>query len=142
IVAGRRIFAGLSSRTNVDAIRQLGALTSDFGYHTQSVAFRGCLHLKSAATMLSANTILLNPRWVDPEVFEGMKVLEVEPDEPYAANALAVGDTILFPAAHPGTANRLRSAGFVVSGVEASELAKAEGALTCCSVLVRRPAPL
>jgi dimethylargininase len=36
----------------------------------------------------------------------------------------------------PATQARLRAAGVDVLGVDASELAKAEGGVTCCSLLV------
>lgn len=136
IVAGQRIFAGISSRTNQEAIRQLRAIAADSGFEVTSVPFRECLHLKSAATMADDDTVLLNPRWVDPLMFDGMQILEVDPGEPSAANVLRIGGTLLFPAAFPRTLARLRDAGYDVVTVDAAELAKAEGALTCCSVLV------
>lgn len=136
IVAGQRIFAGISSRTNEEAIRQMRAIAAESGFEVTSVPFRECLHLKSAATMPDDDTVLLNPRWVDPLMFDGMQILEVDPGEPSAANVLRIGGTLLFPAAFPRTLARLRDAGYDVVTVDASELAKAEGALTCCSVLV------
>lgn len=136
IVAGRRIFAGLSSRTNEEAISQLRAIAAESGFEVTSVPFRECLHLKSAATMAGDDTVLLNPRWVDPSVFDGRRILEVDPAEPFAANVLRIGGSLLFPTAFPRTLARLRDAGYDVTTVDASELAKAEGALTCCSVLV------
>jgi len=50
-----------------------------------------------------------------------------------------VGGTILVAAAYPRTADRISAAGFDVRSVEASELAKAEGALTCCSLIFDAP---
>ncbi len=134
IVAGRRIFAGVSSRTNDDAIRQLRAIAS--AYEVVPVTFDGCLHLKSAATMIDGETVLLNPDWVSPEVFGGMQIIEVDPEEPYATNVLRIGETILFPAGSPRTHDKLRNLGYELITVDASELAKAEGALTCCSLVI------
>ena len=56
--------------------------------------------------------------------------------EPFAANAVRVGDTLLFPASFPRTRDRLVARGFDVSTVDVSELKKAEGAVTCCSILI------
>ena len=39
------------------------------------------------------------------------------------------------PANFPETQRRIEAAGFAVSTVDVSELQKAEGAVTCCSVL-------
>ena len=91
--------------------------------------------LKSAVTALTEDTLIINPDWVVADHFPGRTCIQVDPSEPNAANVLRVGDTILFAASFPRTGNRLASAGFEVRPVEASELAKAEGALTCCSLL-------
>ena len=50
-----------------------------------------------------------------------------------------VGDTVLFAADFPRTGERLSDAGFRTLPVDASELAKAEGALTCCSLIFEAP---
>ena len=97
---------------------------------------RGCLHLKSAVTEVGEGTLLVNPEWVDPRVFDGLRLIEVDPAEPAAANALRVGDTVVAPVHHPRTRARLAGRGLRVRPVEASELAKAEGGVTCCSLLV------
>jgi dimethylargininase len=49
---------------------------------------------------------------------------------------LRLPDRIIFPAAFPRTAERLAERGFRLEIVDASELAKAEGAVTCCSLIV------
>jgi dimethylargininase len=48
-----------------------------------------------------------------------------------------VGDSILYPRAFPRTRKKLADAGIKIIDVDADELAKAEGALTCCSLLLR-----
>ena len=136
IVVSRKIFVGRSTRTNDEAIRQLGEITSSLGYDVQAVSFRGCLHLKSAATKLADDTVLLNPQWVSGNAFAGMKTIEIDAEEPSAANALEVGGSLLFPESYPRTLARLRARGYDIRTVDASELAKAEGALTCCSLIV------
>jgi dimethylargininase len=60
----------------------------------------------------------------------------VDPSEPFAANALPVGGAVIHGAAFPRTRARLASRGVTVEPVDLSELAKAEGAVTCCSVIV------
>jgi dimethylargininase len=80
--------------------------------------------------------VLANPGWVDVETFAGFEVLTVDPAEPFAANVLRLGRVVLVPQAHPRTAQRLADRGLAVELIEADELAKAEGGLTCCSLLV------
>jgi dimethylargininase len=134
--AGRTIFVGQSSRTNADGFRQLSEALTPFGYSVRAATPHGCLHLKSAVTAFGDNAVLLNPDWVDSSLFDGMTVISVDPSEPSAANVLRLGDVVLCAAAFPRTAQRLRDAGANVQMVDVSELAKAEGALTCCSVIV------
>ena len=134
--AGRRVFVGRSGRTNDAGIAQLRAILSPFGYAVAGVEVRGCLHLKSAATMLSENQLLVNPAWIDRQAFDGMELLDVDPAEPYAANILSTGDDFIYSAAFPRTRDWLERSGVALSIVDVSELAKAEGAVTCCSILV------
>lgn len=96
---------------------------------------QGCLHLKSAVTALDDDTLLIQPQWVDPAHFAGFRLIEVDPQEPHAANTLRVGSTLIYPANFPCTAQRLRAAGYSVRTLDVSELQKAEGAVTCCSLV-------
>jgi len=136
---GRRVFVGRSSRTNEAGTLALRSALGGFGYSVTAAPVAGCLHLKSAITEVASETVLLNPEWVDAALFPGVTVIEVDPDEPYAANAQRVGDALVFPTAFPRTGERLRRAGLRVVTVDLSELAKAEGAVTCCSVVFEAP---
>jgi dimethylargininase len=101
------------------------------------VALTGCLHLKSAVTQIGEDLLLLNPQWVSPAAFPGFRCLETDPQEPHAANALLVGDSVIYPTAYPRTRMRMESAGIQVGAVDVSELIKAEGAVTCCSLIFK-----
>jgi dimethylargininase len=135
---GRTLFAGLSGRTNRDGIGQLQSIVESHGYEVIPVEFQGCLHLKSAVTPIAADTLLINPRWARPGLFTGWKVLEVDPAEPMAANALLVDGKLVYPAEHARTRTRIEKSGIQVLPVPMSELAKAEGGVTCCSLIVER----
>jgi dimethylargininase len=132
---GRVIYVGQSARTNSAGIEQLARLTSDYGYTVQPVPMRDCLHLKSAVTMVAENTLLVHPGWVDRDSFAGFRVIEIDPDEPHAANTLRVGTGVIYPSCFPRTRERLAQAGVTVTTVDVSELQKAEGAVTCCSLV-------
>ena len=135
LCVGRKVFVGLSARSNQAAVEQMRALLAPHGYVVQGVPFGGCLHLKSAVTEVGERTLLLNPAWVDARLFAGMECIEVAPEEPFAANALRIGETVVFPSAYPATLRRLEARGICVTTIDASELAKAEGGLTCCSLV-------
>ncbi|MGN6513393.1 MAG: dimethylarginine dimethylaminohydrolase family protein [Lysobacteraceae bacterium] len=132
---GRRVLVGQSARSNADGIAQLRALLQPHGYRVESVATRDCLHLKSAATVVAGDTLLVQPAWVDPGVFGDCRVLTVDAEEAHAANALRIGDSVVYPDCFPRTRARLEAAGIRVLAVDVSELQKAEGAVTCCSIV-------
>ncbi len=137
LVIGKAVFVGRTPRTNDAGIEQLRAALTPHGYAVHGVAVTGCLHLKSAVTALDAESVLLNPAWIDTAVFTGYRVVTVDPAEPTGANVLRIGDALVYDTSHPRTRERLEPLGHVIHTVDASELAKAEGALTCCSLLVR-----
>src|SRR5262245_7035638 len=133
---GRRVYVGQSSRTNREGISQLEALLEPWDYEVITVAVGGCLHLKSAVTQLGAELLLINSRLVSPACFPSMDIVEVAPAEPQGANALWIEDAVIYPEHYPRTAKRLERAGVRVVPVPCTELAKAEGGVTCCSVLL------
>ena len=133
---GRTVYVGRSSRTDGAGIAQLTILLEDLDYRVVPVEVTGCLHLKSAVTEVGDGLLLANPRWVRPETFAPLEVLPVSDAEPGAANALRLGGAVIVPAHHPLTARRLEDAGLRVVPAPAGELAKAEGGVTCCSLIV------
>ncbi len=135
LVAGRTVFVGLGARSNAEGAGQLARHLAPFGYDVRRVQVTGCLHLKSAATLLSASSVLVNPAFVDPRVFAPLEAVPVAPEEPAAANALLVGGDLIYSLAYPRTCGILERRGARVVLVDLGELAKAEGALTCCSLV-------
>jgi len=136
LVAGRQVFAGLTTRSNSAGLAQLAELLAPFGYTVTPVPVAACLHLKSAVTCLSEEFLLVNPAWIDRSVFAGFGLIEICPDESHAANVLRTAGGLIYPNCFPRTQERLAAAGFEVLTVDVSELQKAEGAVTCCSLLV------
>ena len=135
MVVGQKIYVGLSSRTNHEGFAQLDTHLSEWGYEVIPVPLTGCLHLKSAVTQVADNLLLINDRWVSPECFASLEIMTVAPSEPAGANALRIGTAVIYPTHHPETAERLDRAGVRVVPVPCTELAKAEGGVTCCSVV-------
>jgi dimethylargininase len=136
LVIGKNIFVGMSTRSNQDAINQLNEMLKDDGYLVSGVPMHECLHLKSAVTRVDDNTLLINKNWVVAHHFEQYDLIEVHPSEPYAANCLPVGYAIIYPTSFPRTDERLKARGYHVINVNVDELAKAEGAVTCCSLIL------
>ena len=133
---GRKLFVGCGYRSNEAGIRQLRSIIGSQGYSVESVSFQGCLHLKSAVSLVADDVVLINPQWVDASVFQPLRTIDIDPAEPFAANALLADGTVIYPAEHVRTRKRLEAAGLKVCAVPAGELAKAEGGVTCCSLLL------
>jgi dimethylargininase len=150
LLIDRTLYVGQTTRTNAEGVRQLAAILAPHNYNVVPVPVTGCLHLKSAVTYLGRNTLLANRPWFDTTPFEtksfgtppldanlpaNFQWIDVDPDEPHAANALAIADTVIFPASFPKTRARIESAGFHVTPIDISELQKAESGLTCSSLI-------
>lgn len=145
LVVERQVFVGASARTNVEGIDQIQRLLEPLGYRVRAVPVRGCLHLKSAVTAVGRDTLLINRASVPAEAFAGITLVDVDPDEPLGANALWLADAhgpagadglVVYPAVFPKTRARLERHGIRVRTVEVDELARAEGGVTCCSLIV------
>jgi dimethylargininase len=134
LCVGKDLYIGLSERTDANAVEQIRDFVAPHGYHVRPLAVTGCLHLKSAVTQVGPATLLINPAWVDRQLFRNVNFIETDASEAYAGNALLVGDSYL-PFRVPRTQARLAAGGFRVVPVDADELAKAEGAVTCCSLV-------
>jgi dimethylargininase len=139
LVLGKRIYVGLSTRSNQEAINQLNELLREYGYSVTGVELQDCLHLKSAVTAVDEKTLLINKNWIDTRYFRNFDFIGIDPSEPYAANCLPIGESIIFPTTFPKTRAKLEERGYQVVAVDVSELAKAEGAVTCCSLIIQRP---
>lgn len=134
-VVGKQIFVGRSTRTNDAGIEQLRSIVTPFRYVVHAVDVDGCLHLETAVSPISSDTLLIQPAWVKSAQLAAFRLLEVDADEPFAANTLRLGDVLIRAAEHARTNDRLAAQGLDIVTVPASELARAEGGVTCCSIL-------
>ena len=135
LAAGRSVFVGRTTRTNDEGIEQLRTALAPCGYCVRPVAVRGCLHLKSAITALDDRALLANRRWILEEEFADFDLVDVDSAEPMGANIVRVGPNLLYATAFPRTLDLLQGRGYAAVTIDVSEIAKAEGALTCCSLI-------
>jgi dimethylargininase len=134
---GRTLYVGRSARTNAAAHEALAELVGPFGYRVVPVGLTDCLHLKTGVTYASDGCFLVNPAWVDVSALSGSgaEVVPLPVEEPWAANTLTIGDRVLLAAGFPHTRDLLAGRGLDVVTIDVSELQKAEGSLTCLSVV-------
>ena len=132
---GRDVWVGVGARTNEEAVEALRAILQPYGFAVRAAQPHGCLHLKSAITRAGPDCLIVNPNWIEPGIFSGWRIVEVDPQEPFAANVLWLGEVTLAARAYPRTRDRMEAHGLKCRTIDTSEFAKAEGGLTCCSIL-------
>lgn len=135
VTTGRVLLVGKSARTNAEGAAALAALVAPHGYVVRRVGMHDCLHLKSACCALPDGRLLVNPRWVHLPDLAGFDIVEVDPAEPFAADVLCIRRTVVSAAAHPRTADLVGRIGFDSRTIDLSEFAKAEGGVTCLSLV-------
>jgi dimethylargininase len=126
------LFVGQSQRTNKAAVEALQALTSK---QVVPVQVKKGLHLKTSISTLGKNLLIINPSHVETEPFRDYEWIEVEDEEAYAANCLTVGENVILPAGFSKLEQRIQEYGFSTLPVEMSEFQKADGGVTCLSLL-------
>lgn len=135
LIVGKTIYVGLSRRTNKQGVQQVYDLLGPRGYEVVAIPVRNCLHLKSGVGKVSPETLLINREWVSVDHFKGLQLIDVDPEEPRAAGALLIENTVVYPAMHTRTLKRLHQVGIRTKSVDLSELAKAEAGVTCSSII-------
>lgn len=137
VVSGRDVFVGLSRRTNQAAVDFLAGVLSPFGYYVTPVPVLRCLHLKSACSALPDGRMFVNTDLIDTSPLIDRGLVPVPEGEELAGDVLVIGDRIIVSDAFPESIARLSSLGWTVIPVSVSEFAKAEGGVTCMSLVFR-----
>jgi dimethylargininase len=135
VVSGRRVFVGRSPRTNDVGISSLRDVLAPFGYTVSGISVHGCLHLKTACSALPDGRFLVNAEWIDVSPLPDDALVHVPKSEPWAGDVLVIGESIIVSDAFPETIALLRGYGWNVIPVSVSEFAKAEGGVTCLSLV-------
>lgn len=132
---GRMLYVGRTRRTNEAGIEQLRERVAPLGYEVRPVAVQQVLHLKSACASAGGDAVLLSRAHVDPSPFDGLEVLDLPTTELGGANTVIVGDAVLLAQGFPETAELLARRGRDVHVVDISEFRKAEGGVSCLSLI-------
>jgi dimethylargininase len=127
------IFIGKSTRTNLEGVEFLKTFTKK---SITVVPVLDGLHLKSAATYLGDGKIILDSSKVEATAFNKFQIFEVSPKESYSANCLVVGSYVIAPQGYPKLAAKIRELGFQVIQIPMSEFEKADGGVTCLSLII------
>jgi dimethylargininase len=139
VVVRQQILVGRSARTNTDGIEALAGVARRFGYTVRGVRMNGCLHLKSGCTALPDGRLLINRRWIDERDVADFDFVDVPVSEPWGGDVAYIGDTVIAATAFSKTLETLTGHGFRTRPVDVSEFAKAEGGVTCMSLIFSSP---
>nr|MDO8100593.1 arginine deiminase family protein [Candidatus Njordarchaeota archaeon] len=132
---GDDLFIGLTARTNMTGIDQVREILKDETRNVTPVRVSSILHLKSACSYVGDDCIVVNGEHFDLGVFSQFKLIRLPKEEAYAANCLAVNDTVFIIKGYPRTKRMIEKEGFVTEELDVSEFKKGEGSLTCLSII-------
>ena len=132
-----KLFVGISSRTNRQAVDALAEFAKK---PVVPVEVHSALHLKTAATYLGNNLLVLDSSSIDTTALTGFKWIDTGEADRYAANCISIGNTVLVARGFPRVADKIRAEGFNTVELDMSEFEKADGALTCLSIIFKKSA--
>jgi len=135
--SGKDLYVGASERTNPAGIDALRKLVRPFGYSVTGIPVHGCLHLKSACSTLPDGRFLVNRNWIDASPLPPQLLVQVPEAEQWAGDVLVIDNNIIASDAFPDTIELLARERFDMVPVSVSEFAKAEGGVTCMSLVFR-----
>lgn len=134
LMVGNHFFIGISERTNRAGAEQLGRILAAYGNTWTPVPVEAGLHLKSSVSYIGDQTLLVTEQLAFREEFQGFRLITLEKNAAYAANALLINDRILVPAGFPGAKKALETTGRQVIEIDVSEARKMDGGLSCMSL--------
>ncbi|MBK7133274.1 MAG: N(G),N(G)-dimethylarginine dimethylaminohydrolase [Bacteroidales bacterium] len=134
MMAGDHFYIGISERTNNNGADQMIKILNKYGMTGSKVALKKMLHLKSGASYLENNTMLVCGEFADNEAFKKYNRIEVDSDESYAANSLWINGKVIVPKGYPKTREKIERAGYETITLDVSEFRKVDGGLSCLSL--------
>lgn len=131
-----RVLVGISARTNragFEALRKaLRSVKADI--RVDPVPFSGVLHLKSGLTELAPQVLIRDPALQTDYDLAWADVIELPPEEGYAADVMPVNDTLFVAANCPRAFAAAAKVCSRVVPLDLSEFVKMDGGLTCLSL--------
>jgi dimethylargininase len=134
MMVGSHFYIGISERTNSSGANQLKEILESEGMTASTVPLKEMLHLKSGLSYLEQNHLLISGEFLNRPAFAGFQLIEVDPDEAYAANSLWINSTVLVPSGFPNTLAKIKEAGYQTITLDVSEYRKLDGGLSCLSL--------
>ncbi|HEX7492903.1 MAG TPA: arginine deiminase family protein [Bacteroidales bacterium] len=127
-------YVGISHRTNSEGADQLVNILKKFGLTGSKVHLKKMLHLKSGASYLENNNMLVCGEFIETKEFERYNRIIVDDTESYAANSLWINGKVLVPDGFPKTRRKIEKAGYDTIVLNVNEFRKVDGGLSCLSL--------
>ncbi len=127
-----RLICGVTDRTNPEGVAQMQEWLE---VPVSTIFDPTIMHLKSYVTYLGKDIVIATEKYCHHPALEGFHILVPPAGDEYAADTLAVGDTVLMAEGYDTAQQMVREAGFDVLSLDVSEIQKCDGALTCLSIL-------
>lgn len=134
MMVGDHFYIGLSERTNEDGAAQMIKILNKYGYSGSAIFMKDMLHLKTGVAYLENNNLLAFGEFLHEDEFRSFNIIEIDPDESYAANCIWVNNYVLVPKGFPKTRNKIINTGYSIIEVDVSEFRKLDGGLSCLSL--------
>jgi dimethylargininase len=139
VLFGDRIAIGLSGRTSERGARVLADAASALGYRPFLSPVNDRLHLATAVTAVTADTLIgtaagfasLDAAGADAAPPGEIRRLLLPDDEGLGANVLALGGHVFLGSGNPIAGRLLRECGLTVHELDLDEFALADGGPTC-----------
>ena len=134
MMAGNHFFIGISNRTNSQGADQLIKILSKYNLTGSKVPLKKMLHLKSGASYLENNNMLVCGEFIETKEFERYNRIIVDDAESFAANSLWINGKVLVPDGFPKTRRKIEKAGYDTIVLNVNEFRKVDGGLSCLSL--------
>jgi dimethylargininase len=134
MMVGSHFYIGISQRTNSEGADQLINILKKFELTGSKVPLKKMLHLKSGASYLENNNMLVCGEFIEAKEFERYNRIIIDEAESYAANSLWINGKVLVPDGFPKTKRKIEKAGYDTIVLNVSEFRKIDGGLSCLSL--------
>ncbi|MDP9111644.1 MAG: hypothetical protein M3M96_08430 [Candidatus Eremiobacteraeota bacterium] len=128
LLAGDAVFVGVSERNNALGRSAFAQVARAYGMRTFEVAVAGRASLRSVASAISGDTVVVAPQFVDPGIFRdaGFRTIVLEhTEEQQGAGVLALGDRhVIADLRYPNAVGQLRKSGVTVEAIDLYDFGK------------------
>jgi dimethylargininase len=127
-----RLISGITDRTNPEGVAQMQEWLQ---VRVDTIFDPSIMHLKSYVTYLGKGIMMATEKYAAHPALEGFNILVPPSKDEYAADTLAIRDTVIMAEGYETAQRMVGETGFDVLSLDVSEIQKCDGALTCLSIL-------